>query len=281
MQESRRHVFISYVRENAKDVDLLAEAIRRSGVQVWLDRETLQPGIRWRNAIRRAIEQGAFFLACFSAEYVEKGKSYMNEELTLAIDELRTYPTDKVWFIPVRLSPCEIPDRVIGAGETLRNLQYVDLFADWDRGVADILRAVGEVKQHPPRGGNDVVRDLARPIEDRLKQLAEAWIKDGRGADWLISGKEFFAAYCWSLKHEISSPVSDKYDANLAAFIDASLSFIGGPDAWSTMLREKVVCFICNDHFRMENIQICTHCMHYFCVFNTENCVCHSGEMVG
>jgi TIR domain len=281
MREPRRHVFISYVRENAEDVDRLAEAIRSSGVQVWLDREALQPGIRWRNSIRRAIEQGAFFLACFSAEYVEKRKSYMNEELTLAIDELRAYPTDKVWFIPVRLSPCEIPDRAIGAGETLRNLQCVDLFADWDRGVANILRAVVEVKQHPPQGGNDMVHDPTRPMGDRLSQLAEAWIKDGRGANWLLSGKEFFAAYCWTMDHGIASPESDEYDANLAAFIDASLTFIGGPGAWDMMLREKVVCFICNDHFRMENIRICTHCWHYFCGFNSDACVCHSGEMVG
>lgn len=281
MQEPRRHVFISYVRENAKDVELLAEAIRRSGVRVWLDREALQPGMRWRNAIRRAIERGAFFLARFSAEYAEKGKSYMNEELTLAIDELRKYPSDQVWFIPVRLTHCEIPDRVIGAGETLRHLQWVDLFADWDRGVSGILRTVGGAKQLLPQSGNAVVADRARPIEDRMKQLAEAWIENGRGADWLISGKAFFLAYCWSMKHEIASLASDDHNVDLAAFMDASLSFIGGPDGWSTMLRDKAVCLVCNDHFRLENITICTGCMNYFCGRQNEHCVCNCGEMVG
>lgn len=281
MQELRRHVFISYVRENAQDVERLAEAIRRSGVRVWLDREALQPGVRWRNAIRRAIEQGSYFLACFSAEYAEKGKSYMNEELTLALDELRQYPSDKAWFIPVRLTPCEIPDRVIGAGETLSHLQWVDLFTDWDRGVSAILRTVGEAKQLPPQGGNTVMLDRTRPMADRMKQLAEAWIENGRGADWLISGKAFFSAYCWSLKHRIASPSSDAYDANVAAFVDSSLSFIGGPDGWSAMLRDRVVCLVCNDHFRLENIRICTGCMNYFCGLQTVRCVCSCGEMVG
>ncbi len=51
----------------------------------------------------------------------------MNEELTVAIEELRLRPTDRAWFIPVLLDDCEVPDRSIGAGETLRTLQWIKL----------------------------------------------------------------------------------------------------------------------------------------------------------
>ena len=84
-----RHVFISYVRENRDIVDRLAAELKRRGVIVWLDRNDIEPGARWQDAIKKAIRSGKFFLACFSREFNERDRSYMNEELTLAIGELR------------------------------------------------------------------------------------------------------------------------------------------------------------------------------------------------
>ena len=88
------HVFISYVRQNQDVVDKLTKELRARGVAVWLDRNNIDPGARWRDAIKRAIQSGNFFMACFSKEYSERDKTYMNEELTLAMDELRErHPT--------------------------------------------------------------------------------------------------------------------------------------------------------------------------------------------
>jgi TIR domain-containing protein len=70
----------------------------------------LSPGDRWKEVIRRQIEQGDFFIACFSKEYRQRRKSYMNEEITQAIEQMRQLPTDQRWFIPVLLSSCNIPD---------------------------------------------------------------------------------------------------------------------------------------------------------------------------
>lgn len=135
-------IFISYVKENRRDVERLVAEIEKRGVMTWLDRKDIKPGQRWADAIRSGIRDGAFFIACFSAEYQRRDKSYMNEELIIAIEELRQRSTDSYWFIPVKLSPCEIPDRDIGAGATLRSLQWVDLFEDWDNGVARILSVI-------------------------------------------------------------------------------------------------------------------------------------------
>src|SRR4051812_8885595 len=63
------HVFISYLRENRDTIDRLANELRNRGVTVWLDRNNIDPGARWRDAIRKAIQSGNFFLACFSKEY--------------------------------------------------------------------------------------------------------------------------------------------------------------------------------------------------------------------
>ncbi len=136
------HVFISYVRENKEEVDRLADALIRSGVKVWLDRNEIRPGMFWQDAIRKAIGEGEFFVACFSAEYNAKHKTHMNEEIRLAIEELRRRKQDQAWFIPVVLSG-EVPDWGIGAGKSLRDLQRVDLDdANWEAGVEKILSAV-------------------------------------------------------------------------------------------------------------------------------------------
>src|SRR5262249_23419048 len=84
----------------------------------------------------------AFFLACFSKHYSDRDKTYMNEELVLAVEELRMKPSDRAWFIPLLLTPCQVPERNIGAGETLRDIQFVALYEDWDAGVRRVLSVV-------------------------------------------------------------------------------------------------------------------------------------------
>lgn len=144
-------VFISYVSDNAEQVQQLAQELRAHGITVWLDRDKIMPGHRWADAIREGISQGDFFIACFSAEYHKRSKTYMNEELTLAIEELRQRPTDRAWFIPVLLSECEVPDRNIGAGQTLRSIQWVELYKNWSDGVRRILSIIPVPDQLPTR----------------------------------------------------------------------------------------------------------------------------------
>ena len=83
------HVFLSYVREDQELVDALAFQLRKAGVDVWLDRDRIYPGIRWQHAIKAAIESGSYFIACFSSSYKGRTRSFMNEELILAVRELR------------------------------------------------------------------------------------------------------------------------------------------------------------------------------------------------
>ena len=164
------HVFISYVRENLGVVRRLCEELTSHGVEVWLDRKNIMPGVRWKQAIRKAISEGAFFLTCFSKEYNERDKTYMNEELTLAIEELRRRPTDKAWFVPVKLSECEIPDRDIGAGETLQDIQWVELYKDWSSGIQRILESIGG-SVHVDRERVVEILEVARRIKDTVNDI--------------------------------------------------------------------------------------------------------------
>ena len=136
------HVFISYCHENIDAVDRLCENLISRGIKVWLDRTALEPGMQWKPAIQQAIHQGTYFVACFSKESNAREQTYMSEELTLAVEKLRDRPFDKVWFIPIKLNECEIPGIDIGGGATLRDLQSVNLYEDWEIGIQQIVNVM-------------------------------------------------------------------------------------------------------------------------------------------
>ncbi|MHC4533474.1 MAG: SUMF1/EgtB/PvdO family nonheme iron enzyme [Planctomycetota bacterium] len=152
----QKHVFISYVRENLEQVQRLCDELTKHGIKFWLDKNDIDPGSRWEDAILNAIESGDFFIACFSQEYNAKNESYMNEELTLAIERLRRIPRDRVWFIPVLFSG-EVPKWRLGAGETLHSLQYVELYKDWDDGIQRIIKVI-RPKDNVPKDDVEMVQ---------------------------------------------------------------------------------------------------------------------------
>jgi outer membrane protein assembly factor BamB len=125
------HVFISYSRGDSQHVDRLEQILNAAGIPVWRDTVSLWPGQDWKSKVRRAIrDESLVFLACFSRTSVSRDKSYQNEELTLAIEELRMRNPDKPWLIPIRFDDCDIPDREIGGGRTLKSIQHIDFFGN-------------------------------------------------------------------------------------------------------------------------------------------------------
>lgn len=149
------HVFISYVRENKRAVDRLQKSLEAKRIRVWRDTADLWPGEDWRQKIKTAIVNDALvFIACFSRQSNAREITYQNEELTLAIDQLRLRRPDKPWLIPVRFDNCEVPDLPIGGGRTLTSLQRIDLFGrrlheNTDRLVAMVLRILGRQPGEP------------------------------------------------------------------------------------------------------------------------------------
>jgi DivIVA domain-containing protein len=161
------HVFISYVREDSHQVDRLQQTLQSAGIPVWRDTADLWPGEDWRAKIRRAITDDALvFIACFSRSSLARVKSYQNEELILAVEQMRQRQPEQPWLIPVRLDDCEIPDREIGGGVRLSSLQRVNLFGDhshegYERLITAILRVLHRPSNAaPPRPqGEDLAPD--------------------------------------------------------------------------------------------------------------------------
>jgi hypothetical protein len=107
-----------------------------------MDRKKLLPGQNWPRAIQQAIEVSDFFISCLSPRAVRK-KGQFQAEMRYALDCACRMPLDQNYFIPVRLEECPVPARI------RREIQYVDLFPDWDEGVhrlADAIRVPNEPK---------------------------------------------------------------------------------------------------------------------------------------
>ena len=76
--DDARKVFVSYVRENSAEIDSICAEFKRSNIKYWLDRDQIDPGKLWKKAIRDAINDGGYFLACFSRDYEKRSETYMN-----------------------------------------------------------------------------------------------------------------------------------------------------------------------------------------------------------
>jgi hypothetical protein len=129
---SRSKVFLAYVQEDARAVDRLFRELAEHGFDPWMDRRKLMPGQNWPRSIEDAIETSDFFIACFSSQSVGK-KGGFQAEIRYALDCARRVPLDEIFIIPVRLDSCRVPARI------QKELQYIDLFPDWRRGLGRLF----------------------------------------------------------------------------------------------------------------------------------------------
>ena len=136
------HAFLSYTSDDSDYVNKLAHALEIHGINIWLDKERLQPVILWQRAIKDAIDNGMYVIACFSKNYCRQLETTLLEELKIVLERLHKSPTDKAWFVPIKILRCDIPDTKIGAGLPLKNLQWIDLSQSWNEGIKKIVERI-------------------------------------------------------------------------------------------------------------------------------------------
>jgi hypothetical protein len=133
--ETQPSVFVAYASEDLELARRLAEALRAADCSPWLDKDRLMPGQNWTQSIERAISDADAFVACFSTRSVSK-RGQFQTELRQALHCAEKRPLDDVFFLPVRLEKCSIPERISN------QVQYVDLFPDWERGVRRLVKSI-------------------------------------------------------------------------------------------------------------------------------------------
>jgi hypothetical protein len=135
LPQTRPKVFLAYVVEDVEAAEKLYGDLLAQGFDPWMDRRKLIPGQNWPRAIEHAIAASDFFVACFSRHAGGK-RGCFQSELRYALDCARRLPLEDVFLIPVRFEECGVPERIS------RELQYVDLFPDWRKGVRRVLAAM-------------------------------------------------------------------------------------------------------------------------------------------
>jgi hypothetical protein len=81
-------------------------------------------------------------LALLSSSSVQR-RGYVQKERKDALAILDEFPEDQPYLIPIRLDERELPSEQLG------EIQYVDLFRDWNRGVQKILSTINSQPEKP------------------------------------------------------------------------------------------------------------------------------------
>ena len=183
-------VFISYVREDAKVVDFLVKILEKNGIKVWLDRTQLEPGTRWKDSIENAIRRGVYFISFHSRSRQNKVRTYANEELGIAIEEIRLRSENTIWFIPVKIDDCTIESRRIGSASNLSDFQFCDL-TDWKNGIVRLLKAL-ECKNPIGELSTPLAQGVPSSLEVTTGHLIYDYIDDAPaeylGIEYRVSG---------------------------------------------------------------------------------------------
>jgi len=129
-------VFISYAREDVEAALRLYRKLKMTeGVDPWIDKERLQPGITWRPAIRKAIRECDCFVALLSKSAVTR-RGFVHREMREALEILKDFPENEIYLIPIRLDDCKMPF------EDLSEIQHVDFFPNWNQGMRRVLSVI-------------------------------------------------------------------------------------------------------------------------------------------
>ncbi|MEO5923368.1 MAG: TIR domain-containing protein [Bryobacteraceae bacterium] len=139
MPESRLNVFIAYVEEDLVHARRLRDALTDAGYAPWLDKDQLLAGQNWTRAIERAIDLSDAFIACMSSRSLSK-RGQFQSELRYALDCANRMPLEETFLLPTRFDACAVPMQIA------RQVQYVDLFPDFDRGFRQLLRSLRKRK---------------------------------------------------------------------------------------------------------------------------------------
>lgn len=135
--EQRMRVFISYASADIVAARKLYGELTRIGCQVWLDEKQIRRGQDWELEIRKAIRSADVVLVCLTKHACGK-RGFFQKEISLALDVADEQPEGATYIVPVKLSQCDIPDR-------LRRWHCVDLTqaAGWPQ----LLRSLAAVNR--------------------------------------------------------------------------------------------------------------------------------------
>jgi hypothetical protein len=122
-------IFLAHAEEDEKAVIDLYEQLKEEGYDPWIYQKDSLPGQIWQSEVPKTIKNCDFFIACFS-DISNTKDGWFQREIKIALNELANKPPGKIYFIPLRLNECNIPEnRQNESGTNLSEIHAVDLFS--------------------------------------------------------------------------------------------------------------------------------------------------------
>jgi hypothetical protein len=141
MSAPKPKIFLSYAHIDLGMAKKIYIDLKRYGLEIWFDKESLLPGQVWEKEIKRAIRESDFFIALLSVNCLSK-RGFVHLELKFSFEIVEKYfPLDSgIFILPVRLDNCMPSD----AYERLGRLHWIDVFPDseYQNGLKKILPVV-------------------------------------------------------------------------------------------------------------------------------------------
>jgi TIR domain/Protein of unknown function (DUF4231) len=155
-------VFINYAREDEEYAMKLYKDLKNAGINPWIDKECIRPGEYWKAEIGKALRKSRYCIAVLSSHSVGK-IGYVQRELKDALEKQEEVPESDIYLIPARIDNCDISDLKLG------QIQYADLFTDWNGGIEKILRAINPEQRTAETEGN--VYKIKEKLENSLVNI--------------------------------------------------------------------------------------------------------------
>jgi TIR domain len=124
-------VFVSHRRDDASEALRLAEDLRQAGHDVWLDEWAINIGDSIVNHIEEGLGGSAYLILCYSDAGVMS--PWVSREWMSAL--YRQLEDCSVRILPVKLTGSIAP-------AILADINAADLRANWEKGLAMLLRSI-------------------------------------------------------------------------------------------------------------------------------------------
>jgi hypothetical protein len=229
------NVFISYAKEDEDQANrLYHELLAIPGVTPWLDSKNLLPGARWKLVIMEALKTCDLFVLLLSNHSVSKN-GFVQKEIFEALEKLKNFPPDRIFIVPARLDDCH-PKH-----PELQELQWVDLFPDWNVGFVLIMKTIHQLMGKPfkiPSVKDDVVMEtITSPVTFERRMRARGEMRGVDAMELALQDKQFKACdlaganFVRSLFRNCDFKAANLQDVNFEGAIFEDCRFAGA-DLW-------------------------------------------------
>ena len=131
--EDATTVFLCHASEDKDTAREIHDALQRSGLEPWLDKEALRGGDRWDDRIETTIKDVTYFVVLNSRNLIAKSqeRSYVNKEIKVALKS-------EDWRFGEFIIPVQIDDAPLLPH--LEKYHAVNLIGS--DGITDLVRAI-------------------------------------------------------------------------------------------------------------------------------------------